>query len=172
MPIRTLNVSGTIRNNPEVVLCDTNPLVTIAWERVFAGTPVRVYCDDIFVRSEGRWLACAGNSFGIMNGGLDLLVANRFPEAATRILDNLLNDPLPVGRVLLCLTDDPLIPGLLYAPTMERPSDVSTTENAYLAMKAILGAGFSCCIPGLCTGVGRMAPDEAARQMRRAYDAD
>jgi len=53
--------------------------------------------------------------------------------------------------------------------------NIDTSVNAYLAMKAILIKAkqddriSSVAIPGLCTGVGRMQPIIAARQMFQAY---
>ncbi len=53
--------------------------------------------------------------------------------------------------------------------------NIDTSVNAYLAMKAILIRAkaeeriTSVAIPGLCTGVGRMQPVIAARQMFQAY---
>ncbi len=53
--------------------------------------------------------------------------------------------------------------------------NIDTSINAYLAMKAILIKAKgnekinSVAIPGLCTGVGRMEPIIAARQMFQAY---
>lgn len=54
--------------------------------------------------------------------------------------------------------------------------NIDTSINAYLAMKALLIAATrderitSVAIPGLCTGVGRMQPIIAARQMFVAYE--
>jgi hypothetical protein len=59
--------------------------------------------------------------------------------------------------------------------------DLSGTINAYLALRAAFAAVFdhntgnprpigSLGVSGLGTGIGRMSPDESARQMRAAYD--
>src|SRR4051794_17843483 len=72
-------------------------------------------------------------------------------------------------------------PFLVVAPTMRIPGRVSGTINAYLAMRAALvavnrhhAAGrpriASLAVPGLGTGIGGMAGDESARQMRVAVD--
>ena len=77
------------------------------------------------------------------------------------------------------------IPHLIAAPTMERPMDVSRTENAYIAMRAVLRRVreynyharehgekpiYRILVPGLATGIGMMGVDTCARQMRRAVD--
>jgi O-acetyl-ADP-ribose deacetylase (regulator of RNase III) len=68
------------------------------------------------------------------------------------------------------------------APTMRVPGSVAGTINAYLSMRAALTAvlqhnaavGLSIrrlAVPSLCTGVGRMPYEEAAKQMRTAYES-
>ena len=84
---------------------------------------------------------------------------------------------LLVGQALVLETGDSNIPLLISAPTMRVPTNfnIDTSVNAYLAMKAILIKAkgddriSSVAIPGLCTGVGRMQPVIAARQMYQAY---
>ena len=76
---------------------------------------------------------------------------------------------------------DPDVPYLSSAPTMERPSSVAHTQNAYRTMRALLRAwhGFGAqhpgkvrriAVPGLCTGTGGIAPETSAEQTRAAYD--
>lgn len=92
------------------------------------------------------------------------------------------NLPLPegellIGKALVIETGDHQIPYLISAPTMRIPTNfnISTSINAYLAMKAALIQAMehekinSVAIPGLCTGIGRMDPDIAAKQMYFAY---
>jgi len=84
---------------------------------------------------------------------------------------------LLVGRALVVDTGDPQIPFLICAPTMRVPTNfnISTSVNAYLAMKAKLICSTtdlridSVAIPGLCTGTGGMDPIIAATQMHAAY---
>jgi O-acetyl-ADP-ribose deacetylase (regulator of RNase III) len=68
------------------------------------------------------------------------------------------------------------------APTMRVPGSVRGSLNAYLSLRAALAALLrhnvgggpligSVAVPGLGTGVGGMDPDEAAEQMRAAYDS-
>jgi O-acetyl-ADP-ribose deacetylase (regulator of RNase III) len=59
---------------------------------------------------------------------------------------------------------------------MHTPEEVPS-ENCYRAMRAILRLmraepeiGREVFCPGLATGIGRVAPAEAAQQMFRAYD--
>lgn len=73
-------------------------------------------------------------------------------------------------------------PFLVVAPTMRVPGDdLAETIHAYLAMRAAFMAVLdfnragpgrirTLAVPGLGTGVGGMAHDKSAQQMRAAYD--
>jgi O-acetyl-ADP-ribose deacetylase (regulator of RNase III) len=117
------------------------------------------------------------NSFGIMDGGIDVVLARRFPLVEARVQDAIAarGAPLPVGDCVIVETGDFDLPYLVCAPTMHRPSRVAFTEHAHIAMSAILRHAHahpeisSLAVPGLCTGVGEMPPEVAAEQMLRAY---
>ena len=118
------------------------------------------------------------NSFGFMDGGLDLALARRFgwgvaeavqQEIMARSLGELL-----VGESVVVPTRDRTVRWLIAAPTMRAPEPLRTTVNPYLAMKAVALAcrGFgipSVACPGLGTGIGEVNPLTAARQMARAW---
>lgn len=83
---------------------------------------------------------------------------------------------LLIGQAIVLPTDDSVIPYIIIAPTMRVPMsfNISTSVNAYLAMKAILLAAQKnsfkkVAIPSLCTGVGKMDPEISANQMHIAY---
>ena len=121
------------------------------------------------------------NSFGFMDGGLDYALSERFgwdlEQRLQKIIKELSEGELLVGQALLLETGDAEVRFLISAPTMRIPTNfnIDTSVNAYLAMKAILIKAKSndnistVAIPGLCTGVGRMQPIIAARQMHLAY---
>lgn len=121
------------------------------------------------------------NSFGFMDGGLDYALSERFgwdlEKRLQKIIKELPEGELLVGQALVLETHDKIVPFLISAPTMRIPTNfnIDTSINAYLAMKAILIKAKSeekinsVAIPGLCTGVGRMQPIIAARQMFQAY---
>jgi O-acetyl-ADP-ribose deacetylase (regulator of RNase III) len=111
-----------------------------------------------------------------MDGGIDIVLRDRFPLVESRVQDAIadLGEPLHVGMCLTIETGDLDVPYLLFAPTMLFPSVVAHTNNAHRAMLAILEEAAeqsigSVAIPGLCTGVGSMHPDDAATQMAAAY---
>lgn len=121
------------------------------------------------------------NSFGFMDGGLDYALSERFgwdlEKKLQKQIKELPEGELLVGQAILMETGDKDVPFLISAPTMRIPTNfnIDTSVNAYLAMKAILIKAksdnriLSVAIPGLCTGVGRMQPMIAARQMFQAY---
>ncbi len=167
-------------------LRDISSAVVEACEAAFADVPsVEVSCGDIFECSADAIVSPA-NSFGYMDGGIDLVYSRFFGWELEDALRALLVDQhygeLPVGQAIVLPTGHASIPFLVSAPTMRVPSSISRTVNVYLAFRAALiavmrhnerGAGVieSLLVPGLGTGVGEVPPERAARQMRLAYDA-
>lgn len=129
----------------------------------------------------------AGNSFGIMTGGIDLAFRNKFGVALQdKIQEEIffyrkLENGLPVGNAISVN-----IPGTdkvcIYAPTMEIPMNISNTNNVYKAFSAILreivnirrsmsykGITTHIACPGLGTLSGKVPTNVAAKQMRDAF---
>jgi O-acetyl-ADP-ribose deacetylase (regulator of RNase III) len=166
------------------LLRDRNAAVVGAWRRHFAEAPdVEVSHGDIFDVSADAIVSPA-NSFGFMDGGIDLVYSQRFGWGLQERLRKLLlaeyDGELPVGQAVIVETHHKDIPFLISAPTMRVPLDVSTTVNAYLAFRASIravrehnkAAGRrieTVLCPGLGTAVGAMAPEVCARQMHYAY---
>lgn len=167
-------------------LRDINAGVVEAWELAFADLPeVRVSRDDIFEHKADAIVSPA-NSFGFMDGGIDLLYSKFFGWTLQTDLQAAIAKhhygELPVGQAAILATGNDFIPFLVSAPTMRVPSDISTTVNVYLAFRAALIAVLAhnartkppirtLLAPGLGTGIGAVTPAAAARQMRLAYDA-
>jgi O-acetyl-ADP-ribose deacetylase (regulator of RNase III) len=165
----------------DIILCDMQPALIRAWEEAFALFPeVAIEPGDLLEVEADAYVSPA-NSYGIMDGGIDLVLSTRFPRIEKRVQEAIaaVDILLPVGQALVVETDDGYVPYLVCAPTMEVPSHVGHTNNAFRAMLALLKAvekfnevneeGISSVgIPGLCTGVGGMEP-VAAQQMALAY---
>ena len=167
-----------------LLLRDRDAAVADALAAAFSGlADVEVSQGDIFDRTADAIVSPA-NSFGFMDGGIDLAYSRRFGwDLSERLREQLQRDhggELPVGQAVLVETFDERTPWMISAPTMRIPDDVSETVNAYLAFRAALrcavgqGASVSPPIqsvlcPGLCTAVGRMPARRAARQMHAAY---
>ncbi|WP_315979928.1 macro domain-containing protein [Aliamphritea spongicola] len=126
------------------------------------------------------------NSFGIMDGGLDLAIRHELGNnIEARVQDCIVREyygELPVGNAAVVKTDHGVWPYLIVAPTMRVPENIRHTLNAYLAFRAVLIAVHrhntlrpedairTLICPGLGTGVGRMPPAQCAMQMKLAFE--
>lgn len=126
-----------------------------------------------------------GNSFGLMDAGMDLAVVKHFGrDLMERIQRKILEDFLgeqPVGTSIIVPTGNPDHPFVAHTPTMRIPMNIRGTDHVYLAMWATLTAVHrhnrdeqrqirTLACPGLGTGTGGMEPLEAALQMRLAWE--
>lgn len=78
----------------------------------------------------------AGNSFGLMDAGMDLAVLRYFGTALMetiqqRILSDYLGEQ-PVGTCILVPTGHPAHPFVAHSPTMRIPMNISGTDNGTL----------------------------------------
>ena len=126
------------------VLRDINGELVQAWRLQFADCPdVTVSKGDIFAAPADAIVSPA-NSFGFMNGGIDLAYSLRFGWALQKRLQARLlaehDGELPVGQAVIVETGDATFPFLVSAPTMRVPMDVSDTVNAFLAFRAVIRA--------------------------------
>ena len=167
-------------------LRDISADVVEAWRAAFADVAdVEVSLGDIFAPDADAILSPA-NSFGHMDGGIDLLYSRYFGWDLQTNLQAVLSQhhygELPVGQAIVLATGHARLPFLVSAPTMRVPTRIDQTVNVYLAFRAALIAVLShnagaddtiqsLLVPGLGTGVGAMPPARAARQMRLAYDS-
>ena len=127
------------------------------------------------------------NSFGLMDGGFDLAITNKFGEQLMkRVQGRIVEDYAglqPVGTSFIIPTTNEQYPYLAHTPTMELPWDISRTFNVYLAMKATLLAiedhNLICCkenkietvlFPMFGGGCGNVNPYSIAKQMKLAYE--
>jgi O-acetyl-ADP-ribose deacetylase (regulator of RNase III) len=176
-----------------IVLAAVDEPLAQAWEqycgdiefvRVHRGSILNVECDAI---------VSPANSFGFMDGGIDLEYSRHFGWHIQHRLQEMIRDQhhgeLLVGAAEIVMTDHEMIPYVIAAPTMRVPLIVNETVNPYLAARASLilikhgvfmggslaGTKVSTVVetvafPGLGTGTGEVSPDACARQMRAAID--
>jgi O-acetyl-ADP-ribose deacetylase (regulator of RNase III) len=168
------------------------PLAT-AWQQccgdldfvvIHRGSILDVPCDAV---------VSPANSFGFMNGGIDLLYRRHFGWPIQERLQTVIRErhhgELLVGQAEILATENTTIPYLIAAPTMRMPQTIRESVNPYLAARAVfllwtsgrfldgplagqpLAAHIqTIAMPGLGTGVGSVEELACARQVRAALD--
>jgi O-acetyl-ADP-ribose deacetylase (regulator of RNase III) len=177
----------------EVLLTAVESDLADAWERfcgdlepvtVVRGSILDVSCDAV---------VSPANSFGFMDGGIDLLYSRHFGWDLQRRLQKHIQEhhhgELLVGSAAIVETGDERIPYLIAAPTMRVPMILRDSVHPYLAARAALLLVRSSrfvegphegrpvaerarriAFPGLGTGVGQVGVHTCARQMRAAIE--
>lgn len=152
-----------------------------AWKAAFGTRPdVRIHCANIVDVAEDTVVSPA-NSYGDMGGGVDLVYRNFFGRSIENSVQAAIareHGPyLPIGEALLVDTQHERIPRLIAAPTMFLP-EPTTVENVRLAFTAVLRVATenrdvisNLYCPGMGTGIGLVAPADAAGAMLAAYEA-
>ncbi len=177
----------------KIILVAVDDRLEAAWRKccgdldnvaVVRGSILDVKCDAV---------VSPANSFGFMDGGIDMVYSQYFGWHVQERLQTLIREKhhgeLLVGAAEIVDTGNDAIPFLIAAPTMRVPMILSDTVNPYLAARAVLllikygkfGSGIlageavsdavtSVAFPGLGTGVGRVHPDTCAKQLRAGID--
>jgi O-acetyl-ADP-ribose deacetylase (regulator of RNase III) len=170
----------------KIFLRDKNIEIVNAWKSVFLNyANVEISRGNIFDLVADAIISPA-NSFGFMDGGIDLVYSEYFgwnieKKLQTQIKHRFYGE-IPVGVATIIETDNNKIKYLISAPTMRVPENVSNTVNAYLAFRASLIEVVkfnennqkkisSLLCPGLGTLTGRVSPQKCAIQMKYAYDS-
>ena len=127
-----------------------------AWKEDFKDCPnVTIIVQDI-LEVECDAIVSPANSFGFMDGGLDLHLSEKLgwhlQEELQAQIAKLDERELLIGKSITLATGNEKIPFLISAPTMRVPMS------------------FNIAIPGLATGCGRMPFHIASNQMFLAYD--
>lgn len=164
-----------------IQLVDRNQGMCEAWEKEFGSEPnVNIHQGDFFDLPTDCVVSPA-NSFGFMDGGLDMVISQKLgwgvmTNLQEHIAQHYFGEQL-VGQACIVETDNPEIPYVMSAPTMRVPMILKDTVNVYLASKAIFyqlmtnDKGIEkITISGLGTGVGRVPYNVCAKQMKQAYD--
>lgn len=159
---------------------DNDETVAIALREAFRPFPeVTVTHGDLLTIARNTAVSPA-NAFGYMDGGIDTAFREFFGATIEgRVREAISRRPegyLPIGASLVVHTGNSRVPYLIVAPTMLAPEAIES-QNCYRAMRAVLRVasaqkevGEAVYCPGLGTGVGRVSPEEAAREMVEAYN--
>ncbi len=173
----------------KIILADVQSSIIKAWQEVGGDKAcVTTHLGSIFdVRCDA--LVSPANSFGCMDGGLDMAISQFFgwhvQERLQKLIQTKHHGELLVGVAESVATDHPRISYVISAPTMRVPMILKDTAAVYLAIRAVLllvkygrfedGAAIAdkvkvIALPGLGTGVGEVPPTIFARQMKQAIE--
>lgn len=178
---------------PRIILAALDPHLARAWGAECAPLPgVAIHSGSILDLSVDAIVSPA-NSFGFMDGGIDLAYVGRFGwEVQDRLqsaIRELHHGELLVGMAEIVETGDEQIPFLVAAPTMRVPQPVVDTVHPYLAARAVFllwkHGSFrqgihkgrtvreriaTIAMPGLGTGTGLVSAESCAFQVRTAFE--
>lgn len=171
-----------------LILCDRSADMVQAWKHHFPEEAGIKVVNQNILTVPADALAVPANAFGFTDGGVDTAISMAIFDLGLQdqlrsIIMQQYSGELLVGQALVIPTNSARMRRVIVAPTMRVPGDVSDSVNAYLAMRAILMTADAhnrahvkqddqirtVVVPGLCTGVGKMAPQRAAYQMWMAY---
>jgi O-acetyl-ADP-ribose deacetylase (regulator of RNase III) len=165
----------------KIVIFDRDP-EKVSWFNFCMSGMTDVTCvvtEDFASLSVDAFVSPA-NSFGYMNGGIDLAYENKWPGIGKLVQDYILRnyvmEEVLVGEgFYIGLPNDEQNRALIVAPTMRIPSRIPPI-NVYLATRAAIFEGYqysakAIAIPGMGTGSGGVKPAEAGWAMRKAIIA-
>ena len=168
----------------KIQLVDRNAEMCAQWRKHFKGCEDVVVHHGDFFSLETDCIVSPANSFGFMDGGLDLAIMKQFgTDLESRVQKYILfghGGELLVGEAFWIETGISDIPYMICAPTMRVPMILKDSVNVYLASKAIFKllrlrhpvyrTVNTVTISGLGTGIGKVPYDICAKQMRQAYE--
>jgi O-acetyl-ADP-ribose deacetylase (regulator of RNase III) len=167
------------------ILRDIDTDIVKAWNKYFQGVENVEISVGHILDLKADAIVSPANSFGYMDGGIDLVYSHHWgwqlEERLVALLKAEYDGELPVGQAVIIETGGEDIKYLISAPTMRIPMYVAGTVNAYLAFRAVIrevkrfnieheNKILSLLCPGLGTATGRISPEVCAKQMREAYD--
>jgi O-acetyl-ADP-ribose deacetylase (regulator of RNase III) len=171
-------------SRPNIFLHTFDPDMASVWQKAFDGVYGVTIVEGDILTGTCDALVSPANSFGYMDGGIDLAYLRFFGlELQSKVQQKIKSDfhgELPVGQAMVVPTGHESIPYLVAAPTMRIPDKIGETVNVYLAFRAALLAVqaqndrnpksiSTLRFPALGTGVGSMSLARAAHQMRAAH---
>lgn len=131
-------------------------------------------------------LVSPANSKGNMDGGIDLIYREKFPnieDRLSRFIQNNHAGTLQIGEAQIIPTDDTKYPHIIFSPTINNPGDLATYNSVYQAVMATyreahkfnreIGSRIphirNLLIPGFGTLYGNLPYSDSARAMCDAY---
>lgn len=136
-------------------------------------TDLDAVCGDIFGQP-AYGVVSPGNSFGFMDGGIDLLYVRRFGWDVEKKLQQVIRDDcngeLLVGEAVTVRLTDPNFSLLIAAPTMRVPMTIMDPTSVRLATRAAVSAArvfkaAAIVMPGMGSGTGKVKDNWVAAMM-------
>lgn len=166
-----------ILKEPKIIFCGLDHALCRAWENAIVSTPLPIAWDvrhqDI-VTLECTAAVSPANSFGFMDGGVDLAYSRHFgwhvQQRLQKAIQTMEFSELLVGQALAVETDYGQIPWLIAAPTMRVPGQILDSTAVFLAARAAMQCAIdhgmdTIAFPGMGTGTGGVRYGVAAKMM-------
>jgi O-acetyl-ADP-ribose deacetylase (regulator of RNase III) len=166
----------------KLILCDPRSEIQTAWKVQFVEHPhVEIHGGSVLETPADAFLL-PGNSFGFLDTGLELEVAEtsgiETQDELRRRIGEEHDGELLVGQALV-LRLSGLTRPMVYAPVWRTPRKLTGTVNVFLAVRGALLAlqrdpessrVASLALPALGIDPGELDPRISARQIRYAYE--
>jgi O-acetyl-ADP-ribose deacetylase (regulator of RNase III) len=136
----------------KIIFCDTNNQNLEALKNAFGDLPYFDFKCNQINSVVADCIVSPANSYGLMDGGVDRVInycLNYISEKVKNIIQSCYNGEQPVGTCLIIPTYSNSSPiscpykYLAHTPIMRVPKDISNTDNAYLAFRALLNELFN-----------------------------
>ena len=161
-----------------IVLCTINPSIELAWREALVGFPaLQPFCEILtgnITNIEVDAVVSPANSFGFMDGGIDLHYSTVFgwyvQERLQAFIKTMAVQELPVGEAVAVETGHGRIRCVIAAPTMRTPCVLRDVQPVYLAARAAAVVASrsgikTLAFPGMGMGTGRLPFGAAAKAM-------
>lgn len=165
------------RGIQKLIFCGLEPGLCHTWDKVLQAIPlplaVEIRNQDICTL-ECDCVVSPANSFGFMDGGVDLAYSRSFgwhvQERLQKAIQELPFKELLIGQAMAVATDFSAIPWLIAAPTMRIPGEILDVTAIFLAARAAMAIFLQkelaqIAFPGMGTGTGRVGYEVAAKMM-------
>ncbi len=158
----------------KIILCDCNSAVVDAWQ----AADLEAEYGSIFDHPADAIVSPA-NSFGFMDGGIDLAYSEHFgwgvQSDVKRLIQLEYDGELLIGQALSVKTGKVDFPTLISAPTMRIPMVIPDPNHIRMATKAAIKEALrigarSIAIPGMGAGSGQVRPEWVACMMKAGID--
>jgi O-acetyl-ADP-ribose deacetylase (regulator of RNase III) len=161
----------------KILLTDLNVELVSEWVKL-APDYVECHCRDIFAQ-RGDAIVSPANSFGFMDGGIDMAYTRRFGwHVQGRVQHMIVGEyggELLVGQALTVPTDDEDFPFVIAAPTMRVPIVIGDVNAVRISTRAAIREAMrigaeTLIMPGMGTLTGQVHPEVAAKLMMAGID--